>query len=122
MIPAAKLEEKFGEALVPNLLLIYNQYVDPKWKTLDMLEHTEKVMHAAVKRHDSKSTPPVLNISRVNNHKLIIDYYSKRKLSSLAVGIIKGLAAYYQIESKIMVEPMTGPDDERVQIHVSYVE
>lgn len=121
-LPPAKLQEKFGEALVPNLLLIYNQYVDPKWKTLDMLENTERVMHHAVKKQDAKTAPPVLNVTRVNKRKLIIDYHSKRRMASLAIGIIKGIAKYYNEESNIIVESTTGPDDERVQIQVSYVD
>lgn len=49
-LPVSKLLERFGEALVPNLLLIYNKHVNPQWKTLDMLENTERVMHHAVKK------------------------------------------------------------------------
>lgn len=120
-LPVFKLQEKFGEALVPNLLLIYNQYINPQWKTLDMLENTECVMHRAVKKHEPKTAPPALNVTRVNKNKLIIDYYSKRRMGSLAIGIIKGIAKYYHEETNIVIESATKPDDERVQIQVSYL-
>lgn len=114
------LKEKFGEYLVPTLLSMYKQHVNPEWKTFQMLENTELVMHKAVRKQENQAAPPILNISRVHDKLLIIDYYSKRKMASLAVGIINGIAKYYGESDKVEVIPVTNPDDERVQIRVEF--
>lgn len=115
-----ELEEKFGEYLVPDLFKLYGNYLNPAWKTFDVLLHTERVMHGAVRNLNSTAHPPILNVSQVNEHLLIIDYHSQRKLASLAVGIIKGIANYYQEREFIEVKPTTEPDAERVQIRVEF--
>ncbi|MCD6019534.1 MAG: hypothetical protein K0S53_2655 [Bacteroidetes bacterium] len=115
-----EIEEKFGEYLVPDLFKMYGSYLNPSWKTFDVLLNTERVMHGAVRHLNSAAHPPILNVSQVNEHLLIIDYYSKRKLASLAVGIIKGIADYYKEKESIAVKPTTEPDAERVQIRVEF--
>lgn len=119
-ISVTEMEERFGEYLVPDLFRIYGSYLNPAWKTFDVLLNTERVMHGAVRHLNSTAHPPVLNVSKVNEHLLIIDYYSKRKLASLAIGIIKGIAAFYMEADLIEVKPTTEPDDERVQIRVEF--
>lgn len=119
--PENDLKEKFGEFLVPDLLAIYKAYVNPAWKTFDILMNTEQVMHTAVRRQAGNANPPVLNVTRVSDKLLIIDYYSKRKMASLAIGIIKGIAKYYHEGEKIKIVPNTNPDDERVQIRVEFL-
>lgn len=115
-----ELKEKFGEYLVPDLFSLYSSYLRPEWKTKDVLIHTENVMHGAVRKLNSTANPPILNVSKVSDQLLIIDYHSKRKMGSLAVGIIKGIARYYGEHDSIDVTPTTDPDDERVQIRVTF--
>lgn len=119
-ISVTELEEKFGEYLVPDLFKLYGNYLNPGWKTFDVLLNTERVMHGAVRNLNSTAHPPILNVSLVNENLLIIDYHSKRKLGSLAVGIIKGIAGYYQEKELIAVKPTTESDAERVQIRVEF--
>lgn len=114
------LKEKLGEHLLPDLLNMYKSYLNPTWKTFELLENTERVMHKAVRQEDSKANPPILNVTRVSDRFLIIDYYSKRKMASLAIGIIKGIAKYYHESDKISIIPTTNPNDERVQIKVEF--
>ena len=117
-IPAAELHEKFGEYLVPDLMYMYQKLVDPAWKTLDMIEHTEHVMHAKVRQEHAQNAPPVLEVTRLNANELIINYVSARRMSGLAVGIVRGLATYFDEADHIDVLPTTSEDGERVQIHV----
>ncbi len=112
--------EEFGADLVPSLLSIYGKFVDPKWRTFELLMYTEMIMHKAVRKEENKAAPPVLNVSRVHDKLLVIDYYSKRKLGSLAVGIIRGIAKFYKEEDKVKVIPQSEPGDERVQIRVEF--
>jgi hypothetical protein len=117
-IPAGELHEKFGEYLVPDLMFMYQKYVQPDWKTLDMIEHTELTMHKQVRREHPENSPPVLNVKRLSENELIIDYVSPRRMSGLAVGIVRGLATYFDEGDRIDVMPTTSEDGEQVSIHV----
>ena len=117
-IPAGELHEKFGEYLVPDLMYMYQKYVNPDWRTLEMLEHTEHTMHDQVRREHPENAPPVLQVQRLNANELLINYVSPRRMGGLAVGIVRGLAAYYDEADRIDVLPTTSEDGERVQIHV----
>ena len=117
-LSAGELHEKFGEYLVPDLMYMYQKLVDPAWKTLDMLEHTELTMHKQVRREHTQNAPPVLEVSRLGTNELMIDYVSPRRMGGLAVGIVRGLAVYYDEADRIDVMPTTSEDGERVRIHV----
>ena len=117
-IPAGELHEKFGEYLVPDLMYMYQKYVNPDWRTLEMLENTEHTMHYQVRREHPENSPPVLQVQRLNENELLINYVSPRRMGGLAVGIVRGLAVYYDEADRIDVLPTTSEDGERVQIHV----
>lgn len=117
-LSAGELHEKFGEYLVPDLMYMYQKLLRPEWKTLDMLEHTELTMHQHVRREHAENSPPVLDVNRIGPDELMIDYVSPRRMGGLAVGIVRGLAAYYDEADRIDVMPTTSEDGERVRIHV----
>ena len=117
-LSAGELHEKFGEYLVPDLLYMYQKLLKPEWKTLDMLEHTELTVHKQVRQEHTENSPPVLDVSRLGPDELMIDYVSPRRMSGLAVGIVRGLASYYDEAERIDVMPTTSEDGERVRIHV----
>ncbi|MBA3681590.1 MAG: heme NO-binding domain-containing protein [Bacteroidetes bacterium] len=118
--PANELKEAFGEYLVPDLFQLYGSYLRPEWKTYDVLMYTEKIMHGAVRKLNSTANPPILNVTAVSDELMFVDYFSKRRMGSLAVGIIKGIARYYNEYDKISVIPTTDPDAERVQIRLEF--
>jgi hypothetical protein len=91
-----ELLEAFGEFLVPDLLLVYNKYIHPEWRTYEMLMHTETSMHGAVKKQDNRTNPPQLQVTPKGDKQLIVDYQSPRRMAGVAVGIIRGIAKYYQ--------------------------
>lgn len=115
---AGELHEKFGEYLVPDLVYMYQKLSQPEWKTLDMLEHTELTMHKQVRQEHSKNSPLVLEVTRISPNELYIDYVSERRMSGLAVGIVRGVAVYYDEADRIDVLPTTSEEGERVRIHV----
>jgi hypothetical protein len=117
-ISAGELHEKFGEYLVPDLMYMYQRLLKPEWKTLDMLEHTELTMHKQVRQEHIENSPPVLDVNRLGPNELIIDYVSPRRMSGLAVGIVRGLATYFDEADRIDVMPTTSEDGEHVRIHV----
>lgn len=113
------LKESFGEFMAPHLLSAHKDQIDPGWKTYEMLLHTEGVMHTAVRADGINATPPVLHVSH-SGHSLIIDYFSRRRMASLAIGIIRGIARHFNEEDVVKVIPRTDPKEERVQIKVEF--
>lgn len=120
--PFYDIMESYGEFLVPDLLMVYKKYVQPEWRTYEMLLHTEEAMHGAVKREDSRTNPPKLLVTKKGNRQLIVDYYSKRRMDAMAVGIIKGIARYYNESDKVQVTRTTAAGEERVQIKVDFLD
>lgn len=117
-LPATTLQEKFGEYLVPDLMYMYQKLVQPNWTTLDMLEHTENTMHRQVRQEHVQNAPPVLAVVRHSVDALEITYVSQRRMGALAVGIVRGLATYFDEADRIVIEPETSEDGERVHIRV----
>lgn len=114
------LMESFGEFLVPDLLLIYKRYINPEWRTYEMLLNTEHAMHGAVMKEDNRATPPKLLVTKKGSKQLMVDYHSKRRMSGVAVGIIKGIAKYYEESGRVNVLRLSAADEERVQIRVDF--
>lgn len=92
---AAVLEE-FGTQMVPVLLGIYGSFVDPTWRTMDLLLNAEGVIHKAVRARDRTAQPPKLKPRRISDGELYIEYDSERRLCALAVGICRGVARHYK--------------------------
>lgn len=118
--PVFDLLEQFGEFIVPDLMLIYSRYIQPEWRTYEMLLNTEETMHEAVRKEDNKANPPKLLVTK-NDKQLIIEYQSKRRMAGVAMGIIKGIARYYNEQDVVDIMQLTPIDAERVQIKVDFL-
>lgn len=111
--PAQALLEDFGEFIAPDLLDMYWGVIAPEWRTLDVLENTEKTIHDVVRVNQQGSTPPYLHATRVSPDEVTILYTSKRQLCSVAKGITRGIAKHYD-ESISIDDPrcmLRGDDD-----------
>lgn len=104
--------EEFGEFLAPNLLQLYGSMIHPGWKTLDLVEHTEKTMHRVVRFVDQSSAPPRLICTRTGPTEVVLQYASPRNMSSLGIGIIRGIARYYG-ECVSITRTYTSPEEAR---------
>ncbi len=93
--PAAAIVEAFGEFIAPELIKLYRKIIPAEWKTLDLIENTESVIHTAVRAGNPGATPPPLQCIRTGEDELQILYSSPRQLCVLAKGIVKGLAGHY---------------------------
>jgi hypothetical protein len=87
--------EAFGVFIAPDLLRMYSVLIKREWKTLDVIEHTEAVIHTVVRKNQSGATPPELKHKRVGPHEIELRYDSARRLCRLARGIMKGIAHSY---------------------------
>lgn len=92
------LLEDFGEFMVPSLMSMYGHLIQPEWRALDVIEHTESTAHSAVRVDESGAAPPFLRTRRLAPGKLTLTYSSPRKLCALAVGLGKGLGKYFHEE------------------------
>ncbi|RIJ41868.1 heme NO-binding domain-containing protein [Pontibacter oryzae] len=119
---AHEVLEAFGTFLVPDLLLIFKKYIDPNWGTFEMIQNTETALHGAVRLQDNRTNPPRLNVTRVNKNLLVVDYYSKRRMASIAIGIIKGIAQHFNEIDCYKIWPLTDLDSERVQLRIERLE
>jgi predicted hydrocarbon binding protein len=92
--------EQFGEYLAPNLLKSSKFLINPNWTFLDLLEHTQEVIHKAVYQSLRDSAPPILKVTRTSQNEIVILYDSHRKMCGFAKGLIQGMAlhSHTQIE------------------------
>jgi predicted hydrocarbon binding protein len=89
------LLEGFGEALVPTLVSNYGSLIRPEWRTLDLIEHTEELIHAALRASDPSARPPMLRVLRRGDDEVLVIYASERRMCGVAKGIVRGLATHY---------------------------
>jgi predicted Ser/Thr protein kinase len=94
-IPTETVLEAFGEFIAPELIGLYGTLIESNWKTLDLIENTERLIHTAVRVGNPGAMPPVLHCIRSTRDEIQIMYSSKRRLCSIAKGIIKGVARHY---------------------------
>jgi hypothetical protein len=99
--PVPSLLEDFGEFIAPDLLDLYWGVVRPEWKTLDVIEHTEEVIHRVVRLQNPGARPPELRCERRDRDHIVITYTSERRLCAIAKGIARGLARHYGEEIAI---------------------
>jgi len=96
-----ELLEEFGEFTVPSLLNMYGYLMKREWRTLDVIEHTEKIAHGAARMTDAGSAPPFLLTKRLGPEELKLTYSSPRKLCAFAVGVAKGLGKHFNEEVRL---------------------
>ncbi|WP_276499461.1 heme NO-binding domain-containing protein [Pontibacter litorisediminis] len=119
--PVFDLMEQFGQFMVLDLMRMYSSYVQPEWRTYEMLINTEDAMHSAVRREDRRANPPKLLVAKKSANRLMIEYSSKRRMAGVAVGIIKGIARYFHESEKVEVMLLSPADAENVQIKVDFL-
>ncbi|RLS35705.1 MAG: hypothetical protein DWH79_01260 [Planctomycetota bacterium] len=102
--PLPGVIERFGRFLAPHLIRIAGPTIEPAWGVLDLIEHTEAIIHTWVRAANPGATPPVLETVRPDPDELHLVYTSSRRLCRLARGLIRGMAEHYG-ESLTLEEP-----------------
>jgi hypothetical protein len=116
--PQALLED-FGDALVPALLGTYGYLLHPHWRTLDLIENTEQLIHTALREADPAAHPPPLATRRRGPTELVVVYSSPRQMCGLARGIIRGVARHFGERVQIEQEACMLAGDEACEIAVT---
>lgn len=94
-VDAQAVLASFGEFIAPHLLGMYKHLIKPSWKTLEVIENTENVIHEVVRVKNPGAHPPVLKAKRISPKELELHYGSQRKMCAVAKGISKGIAAHF---------------------------
>jgi hypothetical protein len=106
-LPKDSLLEAFGKFIVPDLIAVFKYTINSSWKTLDLIENVETVIHKAVRLNNKGAQPPKLKVSRVSANLIEILYQSPRKMEHLGVGIIKGIAEHYNEKVHVNFRALT---------------
>ncbi len=94
-MPLPGMLGRFGDFIAPHLVKVAGSLVDPSWRTLDLIEHTESLIHAMVRAAKPGAEPPVLETVRVAPDELHLVYSSRRRLCALATGLMHGMAKHF---------------------------
>lgn len=116
---APALLQAFGQFIAPDLLQLYRAQVNPNWKTLELLEHTEETIHRVVRLRDPNAKPPQLVVRRDGPSSVVIRYTSPRKLCDVAKGITRGVAEHYKEKVHIVDERCMLKGDDACEIRVT---
>jgi len=97
---------------------MYKNLINPEWGTLDLVENIEDTIHNVVRLQNPGADPPALQCQRTATNEVMVVYKSKRKFCRLAIGIIKGLAKYYQESISISESSCMLTDDSECKISI----
>src|SRR5258706_3158851 len=61
----SELLEAFGEFIVPDLAKFYGNLIKPGWRTLDVIENTETMIHTIIRVNDPNARPPEIKVRRL---------------------------------------------------------
>lgn len=89
----------FGRFLAPDLVRNYRHLLDPEWRTLDVIEHSERLVHRALAAGPQAAgwdgEPPMRFTASRSERGLVVSYRSRRALCAMARGIMVGLADHF---------------------------
>lgn len=93
--PLPTVLEDFGDFVGPSLVTYYEMFVKPEWRTFEVLENASYKIHDAIHKHNPRRNPPELRTYRQDEDRMLLTYYSERRLCFVAKGIVRGLAKKY---------------------------
>ena len=94
--PVPELVEAFGHFISVDLMKMYWGLIEPGWKTLDVILHTENHIHKVVRLDHPNAQPPALKVERTGEKEVVMTYDSPRHLCNLAKGVARGLAEHFE--------------------------
>jgi predicted hydrocarbon binding protein len=114
----AQVLQDFGHHFSSELLRASAAPIDPSWRTLDVLEHSEATILRVACAGDSSTGLPTLRVVRVNTREAIVHLTSSRGLCALARGVVEGIADHYEEDISIVETQCTHRGDAECRIQV----
>jgi hypothetical protein len=102
--PVDAILKSLGEFIVPDLIDMSRYWIDPEWKTVELIANTEQTIHEMLRSEGSHNNPPRLRCRKAGPREVIVTYDSPRRMCALAKGIISGVARHYE-ERVTITEP-----------------
>jgi len=91
-LSVSEVLEDFGR-FVPSLMRMYGHLLKPEWRAIDVIDHTEGMVHAVVRVKNPDAKPPKLKTPRLSPNEVLLVYTSPRQMCGLAIGIGTGFGA-----------------------------
>lgn len=113
--------EDFGEFIAGDLIAMYKAQVDPRWKALDLIEHTEQLIHRTVRVKQPGAEPPMLGTRREGPTRLLLTYTSPRRLCGVAKGLARGVGKHYNELVKVQEPRCMHRGDAACEIRIETV-
>jgi predicted hydrocarbon binding protein len=114
----AQVLEDFGHHFSAELLRASAAPIEPAWRTLDVIEHSESTILRLACPGDSGTGRPALRVVRVNTREVIVHLASSRGLCALARGVVEGIADHYEEDISIVETQCTHRGDAECRIQV----
>ncbi|MCY4644069.1 MAG: heme NO-binding domain-containing protein [Bacteriovoracales bacterium] len=94
--------KSFGRYMFGKLARKYPLFVQPYDNPKDFIKTVNDIIHIEVKKIFLESEPPIFLCVKESGNNMTIRYESKRNLSSLAEGLLNGVADYYKKPIRIL--------------------
>ncbi|MDI1477626.1 heme NO-binding domain-containing protein [Polyangium sp. y55x31] len=101
MSPALVLES-FGDKLAAELLKVYGNLVDPRWRVLDVLVHSEELIERMAQRSGDLAPHSPVSARWGRDGEVVLVYQSHLKGCALIKGIVRGLGA--NLEQPVLLD------------------
>ncbi len=101
-VPLNDVLEDFGSFVGGRLVTFYHMYItDKSWRTFDIIQNAGGCIHQSIHRHNPTRKPPLVAAERYDDNKIVIHYYSERKLCPVVRGIVRGLGIHFNEKFEI---------------------
>ena len=117
-IPLPVLLETFGEYLFSSLHRAYGGLFSHVTSGLELLNSIEEHIHVQVKKLYPDAELPTFNVLEKSSDKIVMEYYSERKMGDLAVGLMRGCMKHFNEEATIEKD-MISEDGKKVKFTVT---
>jgi predicted hydrocarbon binding protein len=113
----ATVERDFGREAAPELLSTFKAHVRDDWTTLDLVENLPHI-YDQIEAQNPETSPPDLDITRVTEDAVAIEYDSDRDLCTLGEGILVGVAAELDDDATVTHDTCQREGESHCEFHV----
>ncbi len=113
--------EDVGQFIARGMIKLYNPFIDPNWKTLDLLQNISGIIHKKIQNANPKAPPPDFSCTRISNDELVLVYSSADRLCQLAIGLAQGFASHYNEHIRVTERSCTIKGTPSCEISVKLV-